>query len=537
MDYSTRRRRGGTVSTGFLVNILLVYPEFPDTFWSFRRALKFAHKRASLPPLGLLTVAALLPGDWNKRLVDMNVRRLRDRDLAWADLVFVGAMMVQRGSARAVIARARAAGRTVVAGGPLFQDEAERGVAADHFVLNEAELTLPPFLRDFAAGTARRVYTADGFADLRTTPAPMWELLDLSRYAGMSVQYSRGCPFNCDFCNVTALLGRRVRRKTSAQVLHEMDRLYARGWRGNVFVVDDNFIGNRRALKRDLLPALTAWRKGRTGFTFNTETSIDLADDPELMDAMAAAGFDTVFVGIETPDEECLAECSKTQNRNRDLVADVKRIQRAGLQVQGGFIVGFDHDPPGIFQRQIDFIQRSGIVTAMVGLLQAPPGTRLYARMAREGRLRQAASGDNADGTTNIEPAMGLATLKSGYRHILRSIYAPKPYYRRIRTFLREYRPPAVRLPFSGSRIVALGHSLYRLGLIGRERVHYWKLLLWTALRRPRLLPEAVTLAIYGHHFRKLCERTAGRCRAATGGGRAVRSDAPLASDTLTKTG
>ena len=223
---------------------------------------------------------------------------------------------------------------------------------------------------------------------------------------------------------------------------------------------------------------------------------------------MVAAGFDKVFIGLETPDEACLAECGKSQNRNRDLVADVKRIQRAGLQVQGGFIVGFDHDSPGIFQRQIDFIQQSGIVTAMVGLLQAPPGTKLYERMRREGRLRQAASGDNADGTTNIEPVMGLHTLREGYRRILVSIYSPKPYYARIRTFLREARARTVRPPIGRTQWLALWRSAVRLGVLGRERVHFWKLLLWTAFRRPRLFGEAVTLAIYGYHFRKTSARS-----------------------------
>ncbi|NQT94594.1 MAG: B12-binding domain-containing radical SAM protein [Lentisphaerae bacterium] len=488
------------------MNILMLYPEFPDTFWSFKHALAFVGKKASLPPLGLLTVASMLPRDWPKRLVDINVRSLRDDDLAWADCVFISAMTVQREAAHRLVARCKAAGLRIVAGGPLFQSEHEQFGDVDHFVLNEAELTLPDFLRDLAQGRPQQLYTADGFPHLHDTPRPMWELLDLKRYGNMAVQFSRGCPFNCDFCNVTALLGHRFRIKSSAQIIAELDSLYALGWRGDVFFVDDNFIGKKAFLKTDLLPALIEWRKDKTGNTFFTEATINLADDDLLMDMMAEAGFTRVFIGIETPDEECLAECSKAQNRNRDLVEDVKRIQRAGLQVQAGFIVGFDHDRPSIFQKQIDFIQKSGIVTAMVGILQAPPGTRLFERMKKGGRLRGESTGDNVDGTTNIVPVMGFEALVDGYKSILRHIYSPKHYYARVKTFLGEYKPPRRRRHLQLSHILALVRSFYRLGIVGQERVHYWKLMLWTQFRRPRLLPEAIALSIYGYHFRKVCE-------------------------------
>lgn len=488
------------------MNILLIYPEFPDTFWSFKHALKFVRKKASLPPLGLLTVAAMLPATWPKRLVDVNVTRLTQEDLDWADCVFISAMTVQRRSAHQIIARCKLANLKVVAGGPLFASEHEQFETVDHFVLNEAELTLPPFLADLAQGRPRRIYTTPDFADIRETPAPMWELLERDRYASMSIQFSRGCPFNCDFCNVTALFGHRPRTKSAPQIMAELDSLYQQGWRGHIFFVDDNLIGNKRSLKTELLPALIDWRKNKAGVPFNTEASINLADDAPLMQMMVDAGFDAVFIGIETPNEESLAECGKLQNKNRDLVEHVKRIQRMGLQVQGGFIVGFDNDTPSIFQRQVDFIQQSGIVTAMVGLLQAPPGTRLYERLQQEGRLHTQMSGDNADGTTNIIPKMNLDQLHEGYKNILQNIYSPKPYYQRVKTFLREYKPPKVKPYFEFEYILAFLRSIYRLGVFGQERVHYWKLLGWTLIRRPRLFPLAITLAIYGYHFRKICE-------------------------------
>ncbi|MGC9396629.1 MAG: B12-binding domain-containing radical SAM protein [Anaerolineae bacterium] len=488
------------------MKVLLVYPEFPDTFWSFKHALKFIRKKAGAPPLGLLTVAALLPEAWEKRLLDLNVSHLTAQDLAWADYVFVSAMIVQRDSARSLIARCKEAGVKVVAGGPLFTMEHENFPEVDHFVLNEAELTLPPFLSDLAAGCAQRLYTTTEFPDIRETPAPLWRLADLKHYGTVSIQFSRGCPFNCDFCNVTALLGHRPRTKTAAQIVAELDGLYALGWRKNVFFVDDNFIGNKKQLKSEVLPALIEWRKGKVGMPFNTEVSINLADDDELMQLMVQAGFDTVFVGIETPNEDSLIECSKTQNKGRDMVESVKRLQRAGLQVQGGFIVGFDSDPPSIFQQQIDFIQKSGVVTAMVGLLQAPPGTRLYERMKREGRLVSEMSGDNVDGSTNIIPKMGLETLREGYRKVLDQIYAPRVYYERVLTFLREYQPPKIRMHLDFQHILALGRSIYQLGVRDAARWHYWRVFFWTLFRRPQLFPLAITLSIYGFHFRQVIQ-------------------------------
>jgi radical SAM superfamily enzyme YgiQ (UPF0313 family) len=484
-------------------NILMLYPEFPDTFWSFKHALKFVHKRAALPPLGLLTVAAMLPEAWNKHLIDLNVSKLRDADLDGADLVFISGMIAQRESARELIARCKAAGKTVVAGGPLFTSGYEDFAEVDHFVLNEAEVTLPAFLHDLECGCAKRIYNAAGFPDLATTPVPQWELADMTHYGSMSVQYSRGCPFDCEFCDVTAKFGHRSRTKSAPQVIAELEALAAAGWRGAVFFVDDNFIGNKRRLREDLLPALIEWQRARCHpFTFYTEASINLADDEELTRDIVAAGFDSVFIGIETPDEAALAECNKRQNRGRDLLADIKRLQRAGLEVQGGFIVGFDSDNLSIFRRQIEFIQSSGITTAMVGMLNALPGTRLHERLRGEGRLLGASSGNNVDGTTNFVPKMNMNDLRDGYRSLMATIYAPGPYYQRVRTFLREFQPvkPSCGLKFRD--LAAFLRSVPSLGLIGRERFQYWRLLAWTSFRRPRLLPVAVKLAIFGHHFR-----------------------------------
>jgi radical SAM superfamily enzyme YgiQ (UPF0313 family) len=489
------------------LKVLLIYPEFPDTFWSFKHALKFIHKKAALPPLGLVTLGAMLPQKWSTRLVDTNVTKLTEKDLAWADCVFISAMVVQRESARQIIARCKEAGLRVVAGGPLFANEYEEFEEVDHFVLNEAELTLPGFLSDLEMGCAKHIYRTSRFCDLHKTPAPRWELLDLKRYASMSIQFSRGCPFNCEFCNVTALFGHRPRIKTAVQIIAELDGLYNLGWRGQVFFVDDNFIGNKKYLKTELLPALIDWRKDKKGVPFFTEASLNLADDDLLIEMMVAAGFDSVFIGIETMEEQSLAECNKVQNKNRDLLGDVKHLQQAGLQVQGGFIVGFDSDSPSIFQQQIDFIQKSGIVTAMVGLLQAPPGTRLYDRLKEEHRLLGHMSGDNVDGTTNIIPNMGLHALREGYKNIMSHIYSHKYYYQRVKSFLREYKQPRPMIPLDFQRFLAFFRSNVRLGVFGKERFQYWGLLLWTLFRRPELLPLAITFAIHGHHFRRICEQ------------------------------
>jgi radical SAM superfamily enzyme YgiQ (UPF0313 family) len=488
------------------MKILLIYPEFPDTFWSFKHALKFVQKKSSSPPLGLLTVGAMLPATWEKRLVDLNVKRLKESDLKWADLIFVSAMTVQRQSAEAVIARAKAQEKTIVAGGPLFTAEPEAFASVDHLILNEAEITLPLFLSDLGRGQPKHLYQTDEFADITKTPVPLWELIDLRKYDSLSLQFSRGCPFNCDFCNVTALLGHRMRLKTTEQLIAELDKIYQLGWRRSIFIVDDNFIGNKRILKREVLPAMIKWRQGKKGCLFITEASVNLSDDDQLIEMMVQAGFTQVFVGIETPDDLSLAECSKSQNRNRDLASSVKKLQQMGLQVMGGFIVGFDSDDETIFERMIDFIQQSGIVTAMVGLLQAPVGTQLYQRMLREGRIRQLYSGDNVDGETNIVPKMDMAVLKAGYRKILDTIYSAKGFYERVKTFLKNYKPVRHTVTLQWEEIAAFLSSIFEIGIKSPERWHYWRLFFWTLFHCPDKFALAITFSIYGYHFRKVNE-------------------------------
>ncbi len=491
------------------MKILLVYPRYPDTFWSFKYALKFISKKASFPPLGLLTVASMLPEEWEKKLIDMNVSALTEEDLEWADYVFISAMVVQKNSAIEVIKRCKKLGIKVVAGGPLFTTGYEEFENIDHLVLNEAESTLPSFLDDLKNGCAQHIYTSKEWPDLGKTPPPQWELIKMEKYASMCIQYSRGCPFNCEFCDIIVLNGHKPRTKSKDQIIGELEVLNAQGWRGGVFFVDDNFIGNKKRLKTEILPTLIDWMKQKKyPFSFSTEVSINLSDDEELMQLMAKAGFKKVFIGIETPNEESLTECNKYLNKNRDLIACVKKIQTVGLEVQGGFIVGFDNDPLSIFERQISFIQKSGIVTAMVGLLNAPRGTRLYHRLKKEKRLLHDPSGDNTDFSLNFIPKMNVEILMNGYKKILNTIYSPKHYYKRVITFLKEYKPKRLRgkSHFKFCYFKAFFKSIWFLGIKGKERLHYWKLISWTLLRRPRFFNLAISFAIYGFHFRKIVE-------------------------------
>ncbi|MEA3253761.1 MAG: B12-binding domain-containing radical SAM protein [Chloroflexota bacterium] len=493
------------------MKVLLVYPQIPDTFWSFKHALRFISRKATFAPLGLLTVAAMLPAEWEKKLVDMNTTTLIGKDLKWADYVFISAMVVQRGSAREIINRCKKLGTKIVAGGPLFSTGYEEfGFDdIDHLIFGEAENILPLFLEDLKKGCARHIYAAKERPDITKTPVPLWSLIDKKKYQSMSIQYSRGCPFNCEFCDIVVMNGHIPRTKSKNQILAELDALYNLGWRRSVFLVDDNFIGNKRKLKSEILPAVIEWMEERGHpFSLFTEASLNLADDEELMRLMTEAGFDTVFVGIESPNEASLVECNKLPNKNRDLLASVRKLQNHGFQVQGGFIVGFDSDPASIFESQISFIQKSGIVTAMVGVLMAPPGTRLYQRLEKENRLLPGGSGDNTDGSTNIVPKMGRETLARGYRHVLNTIYAPRPYYERVRNFLKEYKPRRKSKGNISPRYIgALIKSMWVLGVKEKGRSCYWRLFAWTLLRKPRSFPLSVTLAIQGFHLRKVARK------------------------------
>jgi radical SAM superfamily enzyme YgiQ (UPF0313 family) len=490
------------------MKILLVFPEIPMTFWSFQNALKFISKKSSEPPLGLLTIGAMLPVEWEKKLIDMNVTSLKDEHIQWADYVFLSGMNVQRQSFKEVIKKCNENHTPVVAGGPMVTTDGMVFEGVDHYILNEAELTLPQFISDIKFGSPKPVYTAKGFPSITQTPTPLWHLLEIDKYASISIQYSRGCPYNCEFCSITALNGHTPRTKGETQFLDELNTLYNIGWRGRVFIVDDNFIGNKRKLKTEILPAIIRWQeKYSYPFNFMTEVSINLADDDQLLSLMVKAGFDATFIGIETVNADSLTECGKSQNNNRDMIQSVKKLQRKGILVSGGFIVGFDNDPANIFEQQINFIQRSGIVTAMVGLLNAIPGTRLFQRLKAEKRLLADFEGNNMDGILNFIPKMNQQHLINGYKKILETIYSHKEYYSRVKTFLKEYTPasPYTTLP-SKTELLALLKSLWILGIIEKGRRHFWSLILTSIVKYPSKFALAVTLAIYGFHFRRVTE-------------------------------
>jgi radical SAM superfamily enzyme YgiQ (UPF0313 family) len=499
------------------MNALLVYPQFPDTYWSFKHALKFLGKRAAQPPLGLMTVAALLPVEWNKRLVDTNVERLRDRDLAWADVVLLSGMHIQLAPLLAIVERCRARGLRTVVGGPIASSVPAAELKADHIVIGEAEDLIATLTRDLEQGTAKPVYQAAERPEMSASPLPDLSLIKMNRYSTMAVQYSRGCPFNCEFCDIIEIYGRRPRTKAVAQVLAELDQLHEAGWREAVFIVDDNFIGNK-ARARELCAALAQWRsQHKKSFDFLTEASLNLADDPELMQLMKDAGFISVFLGIETPDVPGLIATNKLQNTRRSLLDSVATIQSYGMQVMGGFILGFDTDRDDIFDRMVEFIQKSGIPIAMVGLLQAMPGTQLFRRLGREGRIVDAGDGDNTDDKLNFLPRMDAAKLVEGYRSVLKRIYSSAAYYERVKLYLSRTQPKPEKK--SGRQRVsrqqwmtranarAFVTSIVRQGIFGRQRWSYWKFLLAVATRYRHCVGAAMTLAVMGYHLQVITRR------------------------------
>ena len=489
------------------MKVLLVNPEFPDTYWSFRHALPFEGKKCAFPPLGLLTVSALLPPEWERRLVDLNIQSLKSSDIEWADMIFATAMLVQKDSLKQVVKRCKAKGKRVVLGGPYVTTTIEDLPDADHIFLGEAETTLPQFIADLARGEAKRSYQATERPPLSATPMAHFHLADLKRYSAMSVQYSRGCPFSCEFCDIIEIYGRVPRTKSNQQMLAEFDALRDLNWRGTVFIVDDNFIGNKKNV-RLLLPELAEWQK-RNGYPFSliTESSVNLADDEALLDNMRDAGFRRVFLGIETPVEESLKEAQKSQNRG-NLLDSVKKIQSYGMEVMAGFIVGFDNDPADIFERQIDFIRKSAIPLAMVGLLNALPETQLWRRLEREGRLLGEATGNNTVCTFNFKTRMDPAILIQGYQTIKRTIYSPREYYQRaldsMRRTAQQFSEPQHYSVING--LTSLTRVLVKLGVLDRERKEFWRFLSQTLVKHRAKFAESLRLAAMGYHFRKLSE-------------------------------
>ena len=490
------------------MKVLLINPEFPDTYWSFRHALPFEGKRCAFPPLGLLTVSALLPREWERRLVDLNIEQLKTSDIEWADMVLATAMLVQKESLREVVKRCKAMGKRVVLGGPYVTSTREELPPADHLFRGEAETTLPQFVADLARGEAKAVYEAPERPALAITPIADFGLANMKRYSAMSVQYSRGCPFSCEFCDIIEIYGRVPRTKSNQQVIAEFDALRDLGWRGTLFIVDDNFIGNKKSVRK-LLPELAKWQKAN-GYPFSliTESSINLADDEALLESMREAGFRRVFIGIETPVEESLHEAQKSQNRG-NLLDSVKVIQSYGIEVMAGFIVGFDNDPVDIFERQIDFIRRSAIPLAMVGLLNALPDTQLWKRLEREGRLLgEDASGNNTVCTLNFKTRMDPDVLVQGYQSLMRTIYSPREYYGRVRLSMKR---TAER--FSGNDhygifrgLVSLSRIVFRLGILDRERMEFWRFFTHSLIRHREQLADSLRLAAVGYHFRKLSD-------------------------------
>jgi radical SAM superfamily enzyme YgiQ (UPF0313 family) len=480
----------------------MVYPKIPTTYWSFDHALPFIDKKSPLPPLGLMTVAAMLPGKYEVRLIDLNVGSIEAADIEEADIVFVSAMIVQRQSFEEIVALCTDCNRPVVAGGPYPISSYQEIEGVDFFVLDEAELTLPRFLADLEAGRPQKLYRDPGKPDLTHTPVPRFDLIDIGAYDSMPLQYSRGCPYKCEFCDIIEMFGRVQRTKTSEQFLRELEAVKESGFRGSVFIVDDNFIGNHRRVK-ELLSSIITWQKEHDfPFAFFTEASIDLAHDDELLDLMVEAGFGMVFVGIETPDEDTLAHTQKRQNLKSPILESVEKIQRRGIEVTGGFILGFDTDAPDIFSRQISFIQQAGIPIAMVGLLTALPNTQLWRRLETEGRLKHNTTGNNTHTLgTNFVPRMKESDLIDGYKRVLSELYSPKRYFQRCITLLQRLsqRTRSVR-SFSWIEIKALLLSLLKQGFSSYSLI-YWRYVLSVLLTRPGLFPDAMALAIKGFHF------------------------------------
>jgi len=501
---------------GSSVNALMVWPRFPPSFWGFEGMIEIIPERSIMPPLGLVTVAALCPPTWHIRLIDRAFEELRDEDLLWANLVMVSAMHAQRADARAVLARARSLGRRTFIGGPWASSEPEVLLPeADHVLAGEAEEVFADIAVALERGTARRLYSVSDKPDMTRSPVPRYDLLRLDEYVSMSVQFSRGCPFQCDFCDIITIYGRRPRVKTPPQLLVELDTLHRLGWRKKVFIVDDNFIGNHQQallLARDL----AGWQQRRGyPFSFYTEASIDLADRPELLAAVVEANFHYVFIGVETPSAEALKECRKFQNLRSDNLDQIRRIQQSGLWVLGGFIVGFDSDDETIFRRQLEFVDRAAIAWAMTGLLQAPPTTPLYDRLKREGRLLAVTRATTNFSPPNFRTMLPLPVLLRGFAKLLAGLYEPEPFFDRAFRSLESWRPRATqRLPEEplSYRLRVVFASMWKQGVLSDYRRHYWRFL-WRITRKwarqPVKLWSGYMVLLSAHHFLKYARHVA----------------------------
>jgi len=485
------------------MKILMVYPECPDSFWSIKHVIKILGKKASLPPLGLMTVSALLPAEFEKKLIDLNITELTDSDILWADFVLISGMIVQKDSSLDVIKRCKKLGVKTIAGGPLFTSLFEQFDDVDHFILNEGEITIPMFLEDLKKGELKRIYTSEIKPELSLTPPPDYSLIDTKDYYMMPVQFSRGCPFDCDFCDIVNLNGRIPRSKNPEQIITELSKLHEIGWRHSIFFVDDNFLGNKNKTK-ELLRTIIDWRK-QVDFKplFYTEISINASDDDELLELMRQAGFFMVFVGIETPSTESLQECNKIQNQNRDIIASIRKFYKYGMEVTGGFIVGFDSDDETIFERQLNFIQEAGVVKAMIEILQALPGTKLYKRLEAEGRLLVTSSGVCQDSTTNFIPKMDKEMLIDGYNKLVKKAYSPKFYFERVSNFLKYY-VPTRKIPVHKRIIPSFIKIIIILKHLNKGRFDFGKFIVKTLFTYPKLFPTALDQSILYIHFSKV---------------------------------
>ncbi|HSD28729.1 MAG TPA: B12-binding domain-containing radical SAM protein [Vicinamibacteria bacterium] len=481
---------------------LLVSPKFVPTYWSYESSLRLGGRKCLLPPLGLLTVAALLPRHWRPELVDLNVEPLTDRQILRSDVVMLTGMHVQSDSLHEVLRRCRKLGVPTVVGGPYASGEPHKVEGeADHLVLGEVEKTLLPFCQAFEAGLAPRVTPRPDAPGLEDSPPPRYDLLRRGIYYHMSLQFSRGCPFTCEFCDIPSLLGRNPRTKTPEQILHELDAIKASGFRGMVFFVEDNFIGKKKAV-RELLPRVERWqRENGWPFEFYTEASLNLAEDPALMEAMTSAGFRMVFVGLESPSPESIKETKKNQNLPGDMLQRVHTILGHGLEVLGGFIVGFDSDRADIFDRQVEFIQKAAIPTAMLGVLQALPGAPLETRMRAEGRLRDMPRPKDQFGRSNFDTVLPAPVLLAGYRRTLEALYEPSAYFARVKELLRlRRRLPAIHRTGLGT-VVSAVRAIVAQGVLASYRRDYWRFLadVWRT-DRTRIF-DAMRHAAPGHHF------------------------------------